>query len=142
MQRQEKFGKVHFVLTALTLVFLAALAVLAVRERAGVTGGAYHAAAEETSRAVTGDTYRVEAERAVSEEDAEAAAGYEPLDINTATAEELQGLTGIGPVLAQAIVDYRTEHGPFRSVDELLEVSGIGEGKLGGVRDEIAVNGG
>ena len=34
---------------------------------------------------------------------------------------------GIGPVLAQAIVDYRTEHGPFSSVDELLEVSGIGE---------------
>ena len=128
MQRQEKFGKVHFMLIALTLAFLGALAVLAARE-----GGA---AAE--------GTYRVRTERGVSAENAETAeaAAREPLDINTATAEELQGLMGIGPVLAQAIVDYRTEHGPFRSVDELLEVSGIGESKLGGIRDEVTVNGG
>ncbi|MBQ1603043.1 MAG: helix-hairpin-helix domain-containing protein, partial [Oscillospiraceae bacterium] len=61
------------------------------------------------------------------------------LDINTATAEQLEDLMGIGPVLAQAIVDYRTEHGPFSSVDELLEVSGIGEGKLAGIEDQVTV---
>ena len=46
---------------------------------------------------------------------------------------------GVGPVLAQAIVDYRAEHGPFVSVDELLEVSGIGETKLEGIRNDITL---
>ena len=132
MRRQEKFGKVHFVLIALTLAFLAALAGLAAREEA---------AAGDIYRAGTGDTYRVETERGVPAEEA-GAEPDEPIDVNTATAEELQELMGIGPVLAQAIVDYRAEYGPFHSVDELLEVSGIGEAKLGGIRDEITVSGG
>ncbi|MER5203942.1 ComEA family DNA-binding protein [Streptomyces sp. NPDC002825] len=50
-----------------------------------------------------------------------------PLSLNTATAEQLDGLPGVGPVLAQHIVDHRTEHGGFRSVGELREVNGIGE---------------
>lgn len=50
-----------------------------------------------------------------------------PLSLNTATAEQLDGLPGVGPVLAQHIVDHRTEHGGFRSVGELREVDGIGE---------------
>jgi len=49
------------------------------------------------------------------------------LDLNTATAAQLEELPGVGPVLAQRIVDWRTEHGRFASVDELGEVSGIGE---------------
>ena len=49
------------------------------------------------------------------------------LDLNTATAAQLEELPGVGPVLAQRIVDWRTEHGRFTSVDELGEVSGIGE---------------
>ena len=49
------------------------------------------------------------------------------LDINSASAEELEKLKGIGPVLAKAIVDYRSENGGFRNIDELLLVSGIGE---------------
>lgn len=53
-----------------------------------------------------------------------------PLDINAASAEELAGLPGIGEVLAQRIVDYRAEHGPFETVEDLTEVSGIGEKKL------------
>ena len=137
MQRQEKFGKVHFVLVALTLAFLGGLAALAIRE-----GGA---AAE--------GTYRVETERGLPAESAEAGiaetrsaetgtAAGEAVDINTATAEELQELMGIGPVLSQAIVDYRAEYGPFQSVDELLAVNGIGEAKLDGIRDEVTVNGG
>lgn len=55
------------------------------------------------------------------------APGTGPLSLNTATAEQLDTLPGVGPVLAQHIVDYRTEHGGFRSVDELREVTGIGD---------------
>ncbi|WP_418957002.1 helix-hairpin-helix domain-containing protein [Streptomyces tritici] len=49
-----------------------------------------------------------------------------PVSLNAATVEQLDTLPGVGPVLAQHIVDYRTEHGGFRSVGELREVSGIG----------------
>ncbi|MFI6050585.1 helix-hairpin-helix domain-containing protein [Streptomyces violascens] len=50
-----------------------------------------------------------------------------PVSLNSASAEQLDGLPGVGPVLAQHIVDYRAQHGGFRSVDELREVNGIGE---------------
>ncbi|MEU9984396.1 ComEA family DNA-binding protein [Streptomyces sp. NPDC050856] len=49
-----------------------------------------------------------------------------PVSLSTATVEQLDTLPGVGPVLAQHIVDYRTRHGGFRSVDELREVNGIG----------------
>ena len=62
-----------------------------------------------------------------------------PLNINTATAEQLDTLPGIGPVLAQRIVDYRTANGGFRAVEELLNVSGIGNAKLMEILDEITV---
>ncbi|HVF74624.1 MAG TPA: helix-hairpin-helix domain-containing protein [Acidimicrobiales bacterium] len=52
------------------------------------------------------------------------------VNLNTATVEQLEALPGVGPSTARAIVDYRTRHGPFRSVRELLEVRGIGEAKL------------
>uniref|UniRef100_UPI003F49FE13 ComEA family DNA-binding protein n=1 Tax=Streptomyces sp. 1222.5 TaxID=1881026 RepID=UPI003F49FE13 len=50
-----------------------------------------------------------------------------PVSLNTATADQLDTLPGVGPVLAQHILAYRTEHGGFRSVDELREVNGIGD---------------
>lgn len=50
-----------------------------------------------------------------------------PVSLNTATVEQLDTLPGVGPVLAQHIVDYRAQHGGFRSVDELREVNGIGD---------------
>jgi competence protein ComEA len=53
-----------------------------------------------------------------------------PVDLNSATAEQLDGLPGVGPVLAQRIVDWRTEHGGFRSVDDLQQVPGIGPRKF------------
>jgi len=53
-----------------------------------------------------------------------------PLDLNTATAEQLDALPGIGPVTAQKIIGYRAAHGPFHAVDELQGVPGIGPAKM------------
>ncbi|MFD5712936.1 helix-hairpin-helix domain-containing protein [Streptomyces pharetrae] len=60
-----------------------------------------------------------------------------PVSLSTATAEQLDTLPGVGPVLAQHIVDYRTRHGGFRSVDELREVNGIGERRFADLRDLV-----
>jgi competence protein ComEA len=60
-----------------------------------------------------------------------------PVSLSTATAEQLDALPGIGPVTAQKIVDYRSEHGSFHSVDELDAVSGIGPAKLDQLRELV-----
>ena len=62
-----------------------------------------------------------------------------PININTATLEELDLIPGIGPVLAQRILDYREEIGRFTSVEELLDVSGIGEKTLAKMLEYITV---
>jgi competence protein ComEA len=62
------------------------------------------------------------------------AAPGQPVALNSATLEQLDALPGVGPVLAQRIIDWRTEHGRFSSVDELTEVSGIGERTLAELR--------
>ena len=59
------------------------------------------------------------------------------LSLNTATADELQELPGVGPVLAERIVSHRDAVGRFETVDDLLEVSGIGEAKLAALRDLV-----
>ena len=61
----------------------------------------------------------------------------ERIDLNQASAPELELLPGIGPSLAQKIIDYREEHGPFASVDDLLDVPGIGPAKLEAVKDQV-----
>jgi len=59
------------------------------------------------------------------------------IDLNRATAAELEALPGVGPVLAGRIVAYRDLHGPFTAVEDLLDVGGIGEAKLAAMRDAI-----
>lgn len=63
----------------------------------------------------------------------------EPLDLNAATLEELIDLPGIGPVLAQRILEYRERRGGFQSVEELLEIRGIGPKRLEQLRGRVRV---
>ena len=64
----------------------------------------------------------------------------EAIQLNQATAEELQALPGVGPALSERIVVYRTEHGPFKSLDQLTEVKGVGQAKLAKFREQLTVN--
>ena len=61
------------------------------------------------------------------------------ININTASATDLEKLPGVGPALAQRIVEYRDSHGPFASVDALTDVPGIGKAKLEGLREQATV---
>jgi competence protein ComEA len=63
------------------------------------------------------------------------------ININSATAAELDSLSGIGPTKAQAVIDYRNQNGPFRTIDDLLNVTGIGPKTLETIRDQITVIG-
>jgi competence protein ComEA len=63
------------------------------------------------------------------------------VNLNTATREELIALPGIGPVKAQAIIDYRNANGPFRSIEDVMKVKGIKEGEFGKIRNDVSVSG-
>lgn len=65
------------------------------------------------------------------------AAPTAPIPLNTATVDQLDTLPGVGPVLAQHIIDYRTQHGGFRSVDELREVNGIGDRRFADLQNLV-----
>ena len=62
-----------------------------------------------------------------------------PLALNRASANDLEGLPGVGPVLAERIVAYREQNGPFTEVEDLLQVGGIGEAKLASIRDLVRI---
>src|SRR4051794_1923743 len=62
-----------------------------------------------------------------------------PLNLNTATAEQLDQLDGVGPATAQHIIEYRQTHGGFGSVEELDQVPGIGEARMASLRDKVRV---
>lgn len=116
-----KVTKTQWVLLAMTGLFLCALLTLYVQDRARMT------------------EQPVETDLAAAQE--EFMPDVTPLDLNTATAEELDTLPGIGEELAQRIVEYREANGPFESVEEIMEVSGIGEGKFADLEGRIIVNG-
>ncbi len=61
------------------------------------------------------------------------------VNLNMATKEDLEGVNGIGPVKAQAIIDYRKKNGPFKNVDELGNVRGFGDKSVGKIRSELTV---
>ena len=64
---------------------------------------------------------------------------FAALNLNTATKDELIALSGIGPAKAQAIIDYRTQHGGFKSVEELKDVKGIGARRYERLKSELTV---
>jgi competence protein ComEA len=72
---------------------------------------------------------------------APAAAGSSdaPVHLNSATLEQLETLDGVGPALAQRIIDYRSEHGGFRSLDELDQVSGFGPARMAALHGHVAL---
>ena len=119
--RDGKITKTEWILLALTGIFLCVLLVLFVRDRERM------------------ETVGIETEVEVPQE--EIRPDLSPLDLNAATDEELAQLPGIGEELARRIVEYREANGAFESVEELMEVSGIGEGKFAGLEGRITVNG-
>ena len=88
------------------------------------------------SRMKTGEVYAVTA----AEPDLALTAEGEKLDLNSADAAQLQSLPGIGPALADRIVAYREEKGPFAYAYEITDVTGIGSGTYEAIRELITVN--
>lgn len=70
-----------------------------------------------------------------------AATAFAAVNVNTATKEQLDSLKGIGPAKAQAIIDYRTKNGPFKSIDDLEKVPGIGPATMKEIRGELTLTG-
>lgn len=111
----------------------------AVREAGGATRSADLALVNLARRLVDGEQVLVGVAPAEALPGAPGAPAAGPLDLNTATLAQLDALPGIGPVLAQRVLDWRAEHGRFASVDQLREVSGIGEATYARLEAEVRV---
>ena len=81
----------------------------------------------------------IDAIRAAGGAKAKAAAPRGPININRASASDLDSLDGIGPVIAKRIIAYRTTNGPFIALEDLLKVSGIGDAKFAQFKEKIRV---
>lgn len=125
MNEKGKIARAEWLLLAVTALFLCLLLALFWRDRTAMTP-------DRTGTAV-------ETEIQAPQEDIQP--DLSPLDLNSATAAELAQLPGIGEELARRIVEYRAENGPFEAVEEIMEVSGIGEGKFAALEDRITVDG-
>ncbi|GAB2896666.1 hypothetical protein GCM10027202_25580 [Microvirgula curvata] len=68
-------------------------------------------------------------------------AAFAAVNVNTASQAELEALNGIGPAKARAILDYRQKNGPFKSVDDLKKVTGIGDKTLESIRKDVSLSG-
>jgi len=105
----------------------------AVRAAGGALAGTNLSSINLARVCVDGEQIAIGVPGAVAVPGATAAAGVAPpgalVNLNTATSDQLDALPGVGPVMAQRIIQYRTDHGPFRSVDQLHQVSGIGDAK-------------
>ena len=116
----------------------------AVRRAGGLTRRADRVGVNLAARAVDGGEVVVPSRSARGRTPLAAAGGADDapeaplaLDLNSATAQELEQLDGIGPATAASIVEYREQHGGFASIDELDEVSGIGEARLASIRAQL-----
>lgn len=121
MREKVKPTKIEWVLWSMTAVFLCLLLGLYLHDR----GSADHGVVVETEVSVPAEALTPD---------------VSPLNLNTATAEELTALPGIGEKLAERIVAYRTANGKFTSIEGILAVSGIGEGKFSAIQDRITVD--
>ena len=122
MSGWRKPTKGELVLLGLTAVFLCALAGLSAQYRAAPEAGAV-----------------IETEVTAPRE--EIAPDFPPVNLNTAGVEELDSLPGIGESLAGRIIAWREANGPFENIEQIMEVSGIGEAKFAELKDRITVDG-
>jgi competence protein ComEA len=111
----------------------------AVRAAGGVAPGADPGLLNLARKLVDGELVLVGVEAPPGTAGAPGGAAGGLLDLNAAGASDFEQLPGIGPVLAERIAEWRTEHGPFRSVDQLREVPGIGESKYAAVKAKVTV---
>lgn len=102
----------------------------AVARAGGLTGKASRAGVNLAALVSDGEQVLVPAGGALASAAPAAAGSSGPVSLSSATAEQLDTLPGIGPVTAQKIVDYRTQHGPFRSVEGLDAIPGIGPARI------------
>lgn len=93
---------------------------------------------------VDGEQIRIglEAPAAAAPAPGSSGAAGAPVDINTATAEVLEQIPGVGPVLAQRIIAYRDQNGGFTSIEQLTEVSGIGEATFAQMQSMVSIGNG
>ncbi len=120
METRRKIAWGEWALLGLTGLFLCLLLVLFLRDRAAMEAPAF----VETRLSAPAEEVRPDPE---------------PVNLNTADRAALTALPGIGEELAARILEYREEHGPFETVEEMTEVSGIGQGKLAALEGLVTV---